>query len=225
MAALVAIVAVLVLCPLRATAQETLYKFDFGGGIGMSGYAGEASKTVFNHPGFAGELGFRYLPTSRWAVRCSFSVLTISGNTADMDNVLPGGANYEFKSTVYDLAAHAEFNFFSYGIGETYKKMRRWTPYLTLGIGATLANCSGRSAFAPNIPMGVGVKFKMRERWNLVAEFTMTKVFNDKIDGPDLTDLSTIKSSFIKNNDWYSRLTIGVTYEFGKRCETCHYVD
>ena len=37
--------------------------------------------------------------------------------------------------------------------------------------------------------------------------------------------LTMIKSSFLKNNDWYSRLSVGITYEFGRRCETCHYVD
>lgn len=221
--AVVAVVAFV--CQPAATAQSTPYKFDFGGGIGMSGYAGDASSTVFDHPGFEGQLNFRYLPTSRWAVRGVLSVLTISGDTEGMDNVLPGGKNYKFNSTVYDLGARVEFNFFSYGIGETYKKMRRWSPYLTLGVGVTMATCDGQTAVGPNIPMGAGVKYKLSERWNLGAEFTMTKVFNDKIDGPDLTDLTTIKSSFIKNNDWYSRLSVTVTYEFGKRCETCHYVD
>ena len=208
-----------------AYAQETPYKFDAGVGVGMSGYAGDASSNVFSHPGFEGELTFRYLPTARWAVRGVFSTLGISGNTADMDGVLPGGAQYSFKSQVYDLSARVEFNFFPYGIGETYKSLRRWTPYLTLGVGATYAVCDGSGAFGPNIPMGAGIKFKLRERLNLGMEFTITKVFNDHVDGPDLSDLTSIKSSFVKNNDWYSRLSVGITYEFGKRCETCHYVD
>lgn len=206
-------------------AQDTPYKFDVGAQLGMSGYAGDASSNVFSHPGFVGEASMRYLPTSRWAVRGVLSAMTLSGNTADMANVLPGGAQYSFKSTVYDLGARVEFNFFSYGIGETYKKMRRWSPYLTLGVGVTLATCDGNTAFGPNIPMGMGVKFKLRERINLGVEFTMTKVFNDHIDGKELSDLTTIKSSFIKNNDWYSRFTVGISFEFGKRCETCHYVD
>lgn len=208
-----------------ASAQEAPYKFDFGGGVGMSGYAGDASSSIFKHPGFEGELSLRYLGSTRWALRGVLSVLTLSGNTADMDNVLPGGAQYSFKSQVYDLGVRGEFNFFSYGIGETYKRMRRWTPYLTLGIGVSLANCDDNVAVGPNIPMGAGVKYKLSERWNMGLEFTVTKVFNDHIDGPLLSDLTTIKSSFVKNNDWYSRLSFSVTYEFGKRCETCHYVD
>ena len=142
-----------------------------------------------------------------------------------MDNVLPGGQQYDFKSTVYDIGGRVEFNFFSYGIGETYKKMRRWTPYMSLGVGVTMAMCDGESAFGPNIPFAFGFKFKLKERLNLVTEFAVVKVFNDHIDGKDLADLATIKSSFLKNNDWYSRFTVGLTFEFGKRCETCHYVD
>ncbi len=52
----------------------------------------------------------------------------------------------------------------------------------------------------------------------------MTKVFNDHIDGP-LSDLHQIQSSFGRNTDWYSNIQISVTYEFGERCQTCHYVD
>lgn len=207
------------------SAQEAPYKFDLGAALGMSGYAGDASSSVFKKPGFVGEVNFRYIANTRWAIRGVFSTLSISGDTADMDNVLPGGENYSFKSQVYDLGARFEFNFFPYGIGETYKRLRRWTPYLTIGVGATMAVCDGSTAMGPNIPMGTGIKFKLKERLNLGLEFTMTKVFNDHVDGPQLSDLTTIKSSFIKNNDWYSRLTVGITYEFGKRCETCHYVD
>lgn len=222
---LVTVLFAMVALPVHTTAQETPYKFDFGGGIGISGYQGEASKTLFSHPGFAGQLGIRYLYSSRWAFRGTLDILTISGNTENMDNVLPGNANYSFKSTVYDLGGRVEFNFFSYGIGETYKKMRRWTPYLSLGLGLTMASCDDDTAFGPNIPFAFGFKFKIKEQLNFVTEFAVIKVFNDHIDGKNLADMATIKSSFVKNNDWYSRFTIGLTYEFGKRCETCHYVD
>ncbi len=58
-----------------------------------------------------------------------------------------------------------------------------------------------------------------------MLEFQMIKALGDHIDGPELSDLNLIKSSFLKNNDWYSRISIGFTYEFSRRCETCHYVD
>lgn len=206
-------------------AQESLYKFDFGGSAGMSGYLGDANtSSIFKHPGFSADINSRYIVNTRWAFRAMIGVQTLSGNSADMDNVLPGNATYSFNATVFDLGIKAEFNFFAYGIGETYKQLNRFSPYLTLGLGMSVSNCNG-TFFAPALPMGFGLKYKLKPRLNLGIEFSMTKVIGDKVDGEILNDLTGIKTSFIKNTDWYSRLTVGITYEFGERCETCHYVD
>ena len=213
----------------RLSAQTNIvesYKFDAGLSLGMSGYLGDAnSSNPFLHPGFAANAGMRYLINSRFAAKAQLSYASLSGNTADMDNVLPAGAQYSFKSSVFDLGLRGECNFFAYGIGETYKRLRRWTPYLTIGIGCTMSSTSGQNFFAMNIPMGFGFKYKLKPRLNLVAEFTMTKVFGDHVDSPELSDLYHIKSSFLKNTDWYSSLTVGFTYEFGPRCVTCHRID
>lgn len=219
------LVSVVLMSVITGQAQETPYKFAIGARLGMSGYVGEASSNVFSRPGFAFEGDFNYQYDSRWSFGGTLGYQTASGNTADMANVLPGGAQYSFKSNIVDLSARVEFNFFSFGIGETYKRLKRWSPYLTLGVGVSMAMCDGSSAFAPTIPMGAGVKYKVSERFNLNAEFVMVKALGDHIDGPQLSDLQLIKSSFIKNNDWYSHLSVGFTYEFGRRCETCHYVD
>lgn len=206
--------------------QEAPYKFDFGGGLGMSGYLGDANNSsIFKHPGFTIEAGSRYIANARWAFRGVLGYTTLSGDTSEMDNALPGGAQYSFTSKVYSLDARAEFNFMPYGIGETYKRLRRWSPYLTLGLGVSMASSEGNTAVAPTLPMGAGVKFKINQRLNLIGEFTMTKVFGDKVDGPYLNDLTGIKTKFFKSTDWFSRITVGLTYEFGERCETCHYVE
>ncbi len=202
------------------------YKFDVGVHGGMSGYLGDANESnMFKHPGYTAGVSFRYLVNSRWAFRAIFSTASLSGNTADFEDKFPGGKNYDFSSQIYDLGARCEFNFFNYGIGETYKKMRRLSPYLAVGIGATLASCEGNNAFAMNVPMAFGVKYKLQQRLNLGLEFSMTKVFGDNVDGKDLTDLYQIASASLKNTDWYSQIAFSITYEFGKRCETCHYVD
>ena len=190
----------------------------------MSGYLGEASSSVFSHPGFTFDMSGRYVPNVRMAFRADLSLLTLSGNTADMANVLPDFASYSFTSTVAALDVRYEFNFLPYGIGETYKRLRRWTPYLTVGLGVSLASCDGTIAAAPTLPMGAGVKYKLGKRVNLFAEFTMTKAFGDRLDGV-LVDLNQIKTEFYKSTDWYGRLTVGFSYEFGERCATCHYVD
>lgn len=215
----------LLCCGGRAWAQTAPYKFDFGADLGASGYLGDANRTnPMRHAGLSGQLSARYIYDTRWAFRAQLGALGLSGNTADLSNKLPDGAEFKFSSTVYTLDIRAEFNFLPYGIGETYKRLRRLSPYLTVGLGFSVADPGNGVHAAPTLPMGMGVKYKLSERWNLGAEFTMTKAFSDRIDGlPD--DLSGIKSTFYRNTDWYSRLTVGVSYEFGKRCETCHYVD
>lgn len=192
----------------------------------MSGYLGDANESnMFAHPGVAVNASLRYLVNTRWAFRAALTAASLSGDTDGMENVLPGGATYDFKSWVYDLGARAEFNFLNYGIGESYKQLSRVSPYLSLGLGVVMASVEGDTFTAMTLPMGVGVKYKLRPRLNLGLEFTMTKVFGDNIDGKQLSDLYLIKSSFLKNTDWYSTLMFSVSYEFGERCVTCHRID
>lgn len=213
---------------LGAGAQSAIapYKFDFGGGLGLSGYEGDANSGFpFRHPGFTADLRVGYMFDTRWSLRGSLAMVGLSGSTTDMTNVLPAGVeHFDFTSQVFDLNVRGEFNFFSYGIGETYKRLRRWSPYLAVGIGVSLASSGGNTAVAPSLPLAFGVRYKLKERLNLNAEFSMTKVFSDHVDGAQMADLNGIKTDFYKNTDWFARFAVGITYEFGKRCETCHYV-
>lgn len=211
---------------LSGKGQTAPYKFDLGASVGLSGYLGDANSTnMFRHPGFTADLRGAYLIDTRWQLRALLSINGMSGNTSEIANVLPADEQFSFSSQAIDLAVRGEFNFFSYGIGETYKRLKRWSPYLAVGVGVTLGLCDGSTVVAPSIPMAFGFRFKAKERLNLFAEFSMTKVFTDHLDGKELADLNHIKTDFYKSTDWFSRLTIGLTYEFGKRCETCHYVD
>ena len=221
----------LALLPIKANGQSDMsssdsYRFDIGAGIGMSGYLGDANESnIFHSPGFAADVQARYLFNERTALRAQFTGMTLSGNTADFDNALPDGRNYSFSAFAADLSVKAEFNFFPYGIGETYRRLRRFTPFIAVGLGATLSSAGGSNATALSLPMGVGIKYKLGKRINMIADFTMTKVFGDKLDGPELADLTTIKSSFIKNTDWHSALLVSLTYEFGPRCVVCNRKD
>ena len=210
----------------QATAPTAPYKFDLGLQLGTSGYIGEASRgNIFAHPGFDGEVSFRYLPDTRWALRGVFSTFGLSGNTADISEVLPDNASYSFSSQVYELSARAEFNFLPYGMGETYRKLKRWTPYITAGVSVTAWSVDSETGAAFTIPLGIGFKYKPARRWNLGLEFLMKKTFSDKLDGPALSDPLGIRSEFMKNTDWYSTLTLTISYEFSKRCAVCHYKD
>lgn len=225
---LIALAAALAILPLSAGAQTDTesYRFDIGGGLGMSGYLGDANESnLFHSPGFAANIQGRYLFNERTSIRAQLTGMTLSGNTADFDNALPGARDYSFSTFAADLSFRGEFNFFPYGIGETYRRLRRFTPFIAIGLGTTLSSAGSSTAVALSLPMGAGIKYKLSQRLNLIADFTMTKVFGDKLDGPELADLTTIKSSFIKNTDWHSALMVSLSYEFGPRCVVCNRKD
>lgn len=206
-------------------AQED-YRFDFGGGIGMTGYLGDANTAnLFQNPSWDAELFLRYIFNPRIALKTNFYAGALRGNSEQMTNVFPDGQNFKFSTTFYELGELFEFNFFEYGIGESYRKLKRITPYITAGLSVTMWTVDRKLSGGLAIPLGFGVKFKANERLNLGLEFLMKKVFSDRLDGVQLEDPYTIKSSFAKNTDWYSTLTFTVSYDFSKRCAVCNYKD
>ena len=207
----------------EASAQED-YRFEVGGGLGMTGYLGDAnSSSLWSHPGVDGTLLFRYIRSPRIAFKTGFYLGTLSGDTKDMDDVLPDGAQFKFSTTFFELSEMFEFNFFNYGMGERYRKLKRWSPYITGGLGATLWSVDSYIGGAFTLPLGIGARYKINERLNLGLEFLMKKTFSDRLDGCDLSDPHAIKSGFAKNTDWYSTLSVTLSYEFSKRCATCNY--
>ena len=212
----------LMFAALPVMAQQ--YKYEVGPLLGMTGYLGEANNgNLFKHPSFTIGGLFRYAHNSRWAFKANLNYANIRGDSMYDESWYPDGANYKMSSHLIDLGLTAEFNFLNYGIGPTYKKYKRISPYMVAGVGFVFAICDGHNQASFTIPFGIGVKYKLKDRLNLGFEFTMRKEFSDRIDG--FSDLFDIKHSFAKNTDWYSFATFTVAYEFGKRCIKCNYIE
>ena len=211
--------------PTKTMAQED-YRFDIGAGLGMTGYLGDANTAnLWSEPGWDFEALFRYIANPRWAFKTNFYAGNLRGDSSKMTNVFPGGETFSFSTTFYELGEMVEFNFFNYGMGETYRKLKRISPYIAAGIEMTVWSIDGKTGAAFNIPLGVGLKYKLSQRWNIGFEFLMKKTFSDRLDGEQLKDPYGIKSSFMKNTDWYSTMSLTISYEFSKRCAVCNYKD
>lgn len=210
---------------LPLAAQED-YRFDIGAGIGMTGYLGDANNAnLYQNPGWDAEILFRYIYNPRFNFKTNFYVGSLRGDSSQMSDVFPTHESYKFSTIFYELGETVEFHFFNYGMGETYRRLKRWTPYIVAGVSVTAWTVDKNPGVAFTIPFGIGFKFKPSLRWNLGLEFLMKKTFTDKLDGPLLADPHSIKSGFMKNTDWYSTLTLSISYEFSKRCAVCHYKD
>lgn len=209
---------------LVGTLQAQEYKFEIGGMAGGAFYMGDVNKnSPFKGMNPAAGAVFRYNVNFRWALKANLMWGQVSGSTVGSASAFPGGLETEFSRSLLELGGQAEFNFFPYSDKFDYAGAKRFTPYLLVGLGMTLAP-GGESSFAsPNLPMGVGVKYKLKPRLNLGCEFSVRKTFGDGLEGKEaLKDPYGISSSALKNKDWYSFLLLSVTYDFGERCRTCN---
>lgn len=202
------------------------YKYEIGAGAGIGFYMGDANPSKpFRKPGFAADMAFRWNINYRWALKCGLSTATVKGETSQLELYYPAGATYSFKRQLFDLGLQAEFNFFNYGIGQSYLNTKRISPYILLGIGFVMVPKSGDGYYALNFPLGVGVKYKVGKRWNLMFEFSMRKNIGDKMDGKSLDDPYQIESSALKNTDWHSYTMFSVTYDFGLKRRICPNIE
>lgn len=213
------------LFPVITNAQE--YKYEIGGALGSSFYIGDANRTkLFLHSHPSASVIHRYNLNLNWAVKSNLVVGKVSGNTKDSKNVFPNGNEVTFERTFFELGSQIEFNIFPYSDMFTYMNSKIYSPYLLLGAGITMG--TGNETFVNvNVPVGIGIKYKLKDRMNIGAEFTVRKLFGDNFDVVDksnelnLDSPFGIKSSFIKNKDLYSLVMFFFTWEFGAKYKPC----
>ena len=202
-------------------AQE--YKYEIGGMTGGSFYMGDANKNQLFasiHPSFGGV--FRYNYNLRWAVKADLMWGQVSGSTIGSANAFPSPAQTSFTRNMFDVGGQLEFNFFPYSDKFAYLNAQRFTPYILAGLGATVAPGGGETFAGINIPVGAGVKYKIKNRINLGLEWSMRKLFGDNFDSASLNAPYGIESGGWKNQDWYSFVLLFVSWDFGLRCGTCN---
>lgn len=202
-------------------AQE--YKYEIGGMAGGSMYMGDANKNALIK-GLNPALGavFRYNANFRWAIKADLMWAKVSGNTKG-DNVFPFDGDISFSSNLIELGGQAEFNFFPYSDQFAFLNAKRFTPYILLGLGVTVAPGGDETMATVHIPLGVGVKYKLKNRINLGCEFAFRKLLSDGLEGKkELDNPYDIESSVWKNKDWYSCLMFSITWDFGPRNRPCN---
>ncbi|MBR6285922.1 MAG: hypothetical protein IKR18_02875 [Bacteroidaceae bacterium] len=228
------IASIMLLWTFTATAQETEYKYEFGGGIGGTAYLGDADGKITKNLQPMASFVMRRVLNPHMAIKANLLVGGVKGSTEKQDQFYPEGnlvssttAATKFSRTVYDLGAQFEYNFWGYGTGEGFKGTRRLTPYILGGLGFTMSPHKDANVFTLNFPIGIGAKYKLKERVNVGAELTVRYTLSDKLDttgkeGLQLNDPYGIKSSTLKNKDGYSVVMFFVTYDFGPKYRKCN---
>ena len=200
---------------MAANAQdEPEYKMEIGAGTGLVSYVGDCNGNPLKgmQPWLA--LVAKYRMDPRVAIAFDLGRGKLKGK-AETSN-----SGYEFKHDITEADVRLEYNFWPYGTGYEYRGARRFTPFITMGLGTSFYTGPENGA-TMNLPIGAGIKYKIGNRLNLTAEWAMRFTLSDKLDGSK--DPLGIKSSgLFKNTDGYSVLQIALTYDLWEKCKTCN---
>ena len=218
---------VILLLPAMTYAQgDVEYRMEIGGGLGLLSYQGDFNGSLFKNQQPMASVLLRRIINPYHGFKLALSAGTLKGSSKDEKTYYPELAEnpYNFSNTMVDLCATYEYNFWPYGTGRDYRGAKRLTPFIFGGLGATFVKTDDKNVFTANLPIGIGVKYKLADRLNLGVEWAIHFSLNDKLDG--MADPYKITSSgAFKNTDCYSALQVTLTYSFMAKCRTCHNED
>ena len=202
------------------------YRMEIGAGGGMVSYEGDFNGSPLRNMQPMGAVVLRRLFNPYIGLRLAASYGKLKGSSADVETYYPDYAEtpYEFSHTVGDVSLTFECNLWPYGTGREYRGARRLVPFVFGGLGGTYVSGGPRHVVTANIPVGLGVKYKVGDRLNLGVEWAVHFSLSDELDG--VKDPYYVKSSgAFKNTDCYSACMVTLTYSFMPKCRTCHNAD
>lgn len=222
------LVTLLMLCAtLTASAQQDdEYLMEIGGGVGMVSYQGDFNGKITSGMQPAGAIVWRRLLNPYMGFRVMGMMGKLKGDATRVETYYPDETTraYSFDRSFTDVSVTYEYNFWPYGTGRDYRGAKRLTPFVFGGIGATYVSGGEKKVFTANVPIGLGIKYKLKERLNVGLEWSMHFSLSDELDG--IADPYGIKSSgAFKNTDCYSGLMLTLTYSFKSKCRTCNNDD
>lgn len=222
------LVTLLMLCAtLTASAQQDdEYLMEIGGGVGMVSYQGDFNGKITSGMQPAGAIVWRRLLNPYMGFRVTGMMGKLKGDATRVETYYPDETTraYSFDRSLTDVSVTYEYNFWPYGTGRDYRGAKRLTPFVFGGIGATYVSGGEKKVFTANVPIGLGIKYKLKERLNVGLEWSMHFSLSDELDG--MADPYGIKSiGAFKNTDCYSGLMLTLTYSFKSKCRTCNNDD
>ena len=203
--------------------DDPQYRMELGAGVGMVSYEGDFNGNVLKNMQPMASILWRYNFDPYKDLRLSASYGKLKGSSMDVKTYYPDYVDnaYSFNNTLVDVSLVFEYNFWPYGTGRDYRGAKRLTPYIYGGLGATSVSGGSKNVFTANVPIGIGVKYKLKERLNLGLDWGFHFSLSDELDG--VKDPYWVESSgMFKNTDCYSMLQLTLTYSFKAKCRTCN---
>lgn len=223
----VVFIALLLASSLALRAQnDPEYLMEIGAGVGMVSYQGDFNDNILKGMQPMGGIVLRRNINPHMALRLTGSFGKLKGNSRAVGTFFPGYQTvpYEFHRSLADVGLVYEYNFWPYGTGRDYRGAKRFSPVVFGGLGATYVSGGDKNVFTANVPLGLGVRYKVGERLNLGVDWAVHFSLSDRLDGVEDPYYVRSKGVF-KNTDCYSALQVTLTYSFMAKCQTCNNED
>ena len=205
---------VLIFAPFISEAQDIekdIYKMEIGVSGGGDYYLGDANSVMFTNMrvAYGGYLRYKFNP--RLAIRAELNNATVAGNGIK-DNM------------VYVGDVCGEFNFFDLERNKYKKYSKLFSPYIFTGISLFTEVYNKQNLPEFGIPFGVGLKIKLKNRWNLDFKWTNRLLLADNLEGyvaPNVigsfNNPNNLNGNNIFNNDLLSTFTVGISFDIWKK--------
>lgn len=219
-------------------------QYDLGGGIGVAAYSGDIVRRLDQgNIGLQGTLFGRRNFDNVWSMRAalSFGRISAADSITGIDAAALARDAY-FKGNIYEASVVMEYHFLDYTHPQA---VYRYSPYGFFGLGYSYYSGSG-SAYVfdpeenygvgtPVIPFGIGVKYRLTDKWTLAAELGFRATFTDFLDKID--DRQPVINRFpdpanpnppygvnrgnYSDKDWYYFFGLTISYSFNTiKCYT-----
>ncbi len=184
-------------------AQRSEVGFMLGGSV----YSGDLSPDLINYKFISPAIGalYRYNFDPHWAAKASIFYGSVFADDKESSEAFQRNRNLSFQSYIIELSGQVEFNFFEYEIGD---RKRPFTPFIFTGLslfdfnpvaeyngdkydlqalgteGQNLASATKDeySLVQLSIPLGLGLKWNVGQKFSLGFEIGARKTFTDYLD-------------------------------------------
>jgi len=203
-------------------------EFEIGGGIGANNMMGDMGNlSNLGNVGISGPFFTRYYLRDYLNVRTNVSGGWLNASDANGNFYYQDLRAASFDAYQAGVSVMAEYHFLDF---RRNMKKDKFTPYIYLGVGATVAWVQARNntqrfedvVITPHIPAGIGLKRKISYHFDIALETGMYLTFSDKLDGifeGEGAVANKFSGGRVTRNDHYWFAGINLSYRFyGVKC-------